>query len=228
MSFFQPNMRMADMIAANHNLILVFPRLGLRLGFGEKSVKEVCDSMGISSEVLLLICNLYTFEDYTVDVTTLRSEDVQAVVAYLKRSHRYYVDERLPHIERHLHHVMSQVEDRYRTLLHQFFSDYCHQVNAHFESEEREVLPYLEKLLEGAVCSPSAAEQVELTHEGLRDTLSDLTQILYKYVPCHNITEEFFEMVTCILQLSGDLDKHALVEEQVILPYIGYLEERKR
>ena len=56
-SFFTKRMKMADVIAANHNLILVMPRLGIPLGFGEQSVQEVCDHYKMPVDFVLLIFN---------------------------------------------------------------------------------------------------------------------------------------------------------------------------
>ena len=38
-----PKMKMADAINQHHSLLTVLPRLGIPLGFGEKSVEQLCD-----------------------------------------------------------------------------------------------------------------------------------------------------------------------------------------
>ena len=63
-------------------------------------------------------------------------------------------------------------------------------------------------------------------HTDLVDKLSDLEQILYKYIPGDDIAEELNELVFAVLQLSSDLQKHALIEEKILLPYISQLERR--
>mgnify|MGYP003305537813 CR=1 FL=1 len=54
---FSPHSKMADMVAANYTLILVMPRLGIPLGFGEKCVQEVCDQCALPVDFVLMICN---------------------------------------------------------------------------------------------------------------------------------------------------------------------------
>ena len=55
-----------------------------------------------------------------------------------------------------------------------------------------------------------------------------LPRKLYKYIPGDDIAEELNELVFAVLQLSSDLQKHALIEEKILLPYISQLERRNR
>ena len=61
---FTAHTKMADMIACNHSLLIILPRMNIPLGFGEKSIAEVCKSQNISVNFFLLICNIYTFDKY--------------------------------------------------------------------------------------------------------------------------------------------------------------------
>jgi regulator of cell morphogenesis and NO signaling len=97
----------------------------------------------------------------------------------------------------------------------------------HFESEEREVFPYLEELMKGVRGTRPMSEHFADNHTDLVDKLGDLTQILYKYIPCEGFEEELNELVFAIMQLSADLEKHALIEERILLPYVELLERRQ-
>ena len=125
-SFFSSKMKMADIVMANHSLLLVMPRLGIRLGFGEQSVKEVCDRYNLDVDFVLLIFNVYTFSGYLPESDTLATTNLQPLVPYLQASHHYYLSERLPHIKRHLINVSARAGDRYGTILRKFFADYDH------------------------------------------------------------------------------------------------------
>ena len=61
---------MADVVAANHTLILAMPRFGIPLGFGDRSVQEICEQYGLPVDFVLLIFNVYTFDDYLPDGAT--------------------------------------------------------------------------------------------------------------------------------------------------------------
>lgn len=215
--FFTSKMKMADIVAANHNLILVLPRFGIKLGFGEQSLQEVCDRNGLPADFVLMVFNVYTFEDYLPDDKALKSMNLTLLIPYLQSSHHYYLNERLPHIKRHLETVANHAGDRYGTILKQFFADYEKEVQSHFECEEQEVF--------GKNHSDANAHFAD-NHSDLVDKLSDLTQIVYKYIPGDSVTEELNELVFGIMQLSSDLEKHALLEEKILLPYCAQLERR--
>ena len=217
-------MKMADVVAANHTLILAMPRFGISLGFGERSVQEICEQYGLPVDFVLLIFNVYTFDDYLPDGDDLERTDFSPLVPYLEASHRYYLQERLPHIERHLLHVAGSAGERYGRVLKSFFEDYRKEVVEHFESEEREVFPYLQRLRRGEQVERPVSEHFADNHSDLVDKLGDLTQILYKYIPGDNFAEELNELVFAIMQLSADLEKHAVIEEKILLPYIMQLE----
>ena len=43
-----PKMKMADAINQYHSLLTVLPRLGIPLGFGEKSIEQLCSEHHVS------------------------------------------------------------------------------------------------------------------------------------------------------------------------------------
>ncbi|MBO5768611.1 MAG: hemerythrin domain-containing protein, partial [Bacteroidales bacterium] len=59
----------------------------------------------------------------------------------------------------------------------------------------------------------------------IKDTLNDLTQIIFKYLPAKAFSNDAVDLVFDIFQISNDLEKHALIEEKILLPYIEYLEQ---
>ncbi|MCQ2282562.1 MAG: hemerythrin domain-containing protein [Bacteroidales bacterium] len=222
--YFTGKMKMADVVSANHNLILVMPRLGIPLGFGEHSVQEVCERNGLPVDLVLLIFNVYTFDDYAPDADAIHTIDAHRLVAYLESSHAYYLNERLPHIQRHLVRVASNAGSRYSQILTSFFADYEKEVREHFSCEEQQVFPYIHSLLQGTRNSVALSDHFADNHTALIDTLSDLTRIVYKYLPGDVLIEDLSELVFFVMQLSSDLEKHALLEEKVLIPYVKHLE----
>jgi len=221
---FTQRMKLADIIAANYNLILVLPRIGIALGFGEKSVKEVCAASHVPVDFMLMICNLYTFDDYRPEIDEFSKVDMSPLVPYLKASHSYYTAERLPHIGKHINHIAKGIDDRYGRVLKQFYSDFRTEITEHFLLEEKYDFPKLLSLQQGIRKRGSAKTHSEKSHSVLVDKLNDLTQIVYKYLPGNVLPEETMELVFDILQLSSDIQKHALVEDRILLPYIDWLE----
>ena len=59
-----PKMKMADAINQYHSLLTVLPRLGIPLGFGEKSIEQLCSEHHVSLPLFTLIGRVYCQEDY--------------------------------------------------------------------------------------------------------------------------------------------------------------------
>ena len=219
-TLFTGRMTMADMIASNYDLILMLPRFGIHLGFGEKTVKEVCRDYGIDDHFFLTVCNIYTFDDYRPDDEEASRIDNRLVAEHLRASHRYYLEERLPHLQNHLDHITENAGHS-GEILRKYYADYCREVREHVRREEKN----LTQMLEG---TPIVNEHYLKSHDNIRDKLSDLTQIIYKYLPSERLTEEMMELVFDILQLSRDLEKHAMIEELLLQPQEDYnLSERE-
>ena len=228
MTRFSPRMKLADVIATNHTLILLLPRLNIPLGFGDKSVQEVCQANQVPVDFLLLLCNLYTFDDYRPSVEELRAVDMSPLVPYLMASHDYYLRERLPHIVMHLHHIADRVSPRYGNILKQFYADFRNEIADHFHREETFDFPNLQRVTEGIKSKGSVGKNIERSHVALVDKLNDLTQIVYKYLPGNVLPEESIEVVFDILQLSADIQKHALIEEKILIPWFSWMERSAR
>ena len=206
---------MAEMIASNYDLILMLPRFGIPLGFGEKSVKEVCRDCGVDDHFFLTVCNIYTFDDYRPDSEDVSRIDNRLVAEHLRASHRYYLEERLPHLQHHLDHITEKAGQS-GEILRKYYADYCREVREHVRKEEKN----LDQILSNA--STHSLSHYMQSHDNIRDRLSDLTQIIYKYLPGERLNEEMMELVFDILQLSRDLEKHAMIEELLLVPQEDY------
>ena len=217
-TIFTGRMKMADMIASNYDLILMLPRFGIPLGFGDKSVKEVCREREVDENFFLTVCNIYTFDDYRPDDEEVARIDNRMVVEHLQASHRYYINERLPHLQHHLDHIADSAGEQQAAVLKKYFADYCREVRSHVRQEEKNLS---ELTVDGGRWSVVSDHYLK-SHDNIRDKLNDLTQIIYKYVPGERLNEEMMELVFDIMQLSRDLEKHAMIEELLLLPPEDY------
>jgi regulator of cell morphogenesis and NO signaling len=219
---FTGRMKMADMIASNYDLILMLPRFGIPLGFGEDSVRDVCRRYAVDENFFLTVCNIYTFDDYRPDDEEVAAIDNRLVVEHLQASHRYYIDERLPHLQHHLDHIAEGVGEQSAAILRKYFADYCREVRTHVHREEKNLMTMLDGKPAKGGHGHAMSEQFQRSHDNIKDKLSDLTQIILKYVPGDRLNEEMMEVVYDIMQLSRDLEKHAEIEEMLLMPPEDY------
>ena len=223
---FLPQMKLADLLATDHYLILTLPRLGIPLGFGEKSVATVCAENHVPVDFMLLLCDVYSFNDFTPDPQQLNDTDMSPLVPYLNASHRYYIDSYIPHINEHVRHVADKLGARFGEMLTKFFDDYAAEVADHFRYEETEVFPFLaDKKNRKAGIPTKIIKRISHSHTEIEDKLCDLSQIVYKYLPPEMASDEVIELLFDIFRLADDLRKHEQIEERILLPYIESLAE---
>ena len=181
---------MSDLIQANYRLLRVLPRFGIHLGFGDKSVAEVCRAQGVSMELFLLVCNISTFDDFLPDTAMFKGIDVEDIVLFLQNSHKYYLEQRIPEIRENLSSLEEGPVTSSARILDRFFNDYRNEVEAHFEYEEQTVFPYIRGLVHGVHTEGYSIEQFEENHSNIEDKLEDLKNILIKYLPGEVPAEE--------------------------------------
>ncbi len=138
---FSGGMKMSDLIQANYRLLRVLPRFGIHLGFGDKSVAEVCRAQGVSMELFLLVCNISTFDDFLPDTAMFKGIDVEDIVLFLQNSHKYYLEQRIPEIRENLSSLEEGPGTSSARILDRFFNDYRNEVEAHFEYGSRRYSP---------------------------------------------------------------------------------------
>jgi regulator of cell morphogenesis and NO signaling len=224
--YFTKKIKLADIISANYYLIFMLPRFGIPLGFGDKSVLTVCRQNKIPPDFFLLVCNVYTFDNYIPDNHAITSTNMDMLIPYLLNSHKYYLKERLPHIAKHLHLIAEKAGEKYKSMLNNFFNEYKKEVSEHFDYEEKTVFPYIESLKKSKMKKSYKIKDFEKAHSNIEDKLNDLMQIVFKYLPGNTAQNESIEIVFDIMQLSSDLNKHALIEEKILIPYVESLEKQ--
>ena len=136
-----------------------------------------------------------------------------------------------------------------KTQIKRFFAAYLEEVREHFEHEETTVYPHIGRLVNHESGDNFMIKSYLDTHDSLEDKLSDLVQIIFKYLPASphqegyhtppvspsilegelatssNSDDDSIDMVFDILQLSHDLRKHSLIEEKILGPYVKHLEK---
>lgn len=90
--------KMITLLQDNYAVLRCLGSFGINLGFGNKTVEEVCIDEGVDSFTFLCIVN-YTINGYlgADDVARL---SVPTLMQYLKSSHEYYLDFELPFIRK--------------------------------------------------------------------------------------------------------------------------------
>ena len=224
-TLFSKDTQLAELLASDRRLLQLLPRFGIALGFGDRSVDEVCQTNHVSTELFLTICEIYTDNGFKPKQSELRHADMSGLLPYLKASHLYYLDERFPHLEEHLQRIIKACGPKYGPMLSHFYDEYKQEVMRHIQYYEEEVVfPYIEALLKGKRTDTYRIDEFEHNHTNIQDVLDDMMNILLKYLPGDILPEERIEISLDIMELSDDLNRHSIIEDHILIPYVESLE----
>lgn len=221
---FHREMKLGDLIDANYKLLTILSRLGVRLGFGEITVEEMCRRYGLSADLFLLICRVYTFDGYVPSCEALGEDDLRHIVEYLRASHRYYAEYSLPRLREGVHATVEECDELHRKVLEKFFDDYFEEVTRHFAYEEETVFPYIDTLLERGRTTGFTIEKFEDNHSDVDEKLNDMKSIIIKYLPEDCPTEQRNDMLFEICRFEEDLARHTLIENLILIPLVAKIE----
>ena len=217
-------MKAADLIETDYRLLPVLSRLGIKLGFGDISVGQMCLRYGISPDLFLLICRVYSQCDYVPSCEHLGKTDLMDIMSYLHSSHAYYSDVAIPRLRGRMESLMQSCDRTHHSVLARFFAGYCTEVDNHFAYEENTVFPYVRAVLDGRNMDGYRIETFEDNHGDIDEKLSDLKNIIVKYLPESCPSELRFEVLHEIFRLEEDLCKHTLIENEVLIPLVQKIE----
>lgn len=231
-------MSMCQAVFENMQLLPLFPRFQMKLGFGEMSVEEVCKAHQVNPDFFLEIANAYLDEAY-IPGEGLSLCSLGTVVDYLKGTHTYYVDIALPMVEKKIFQLLAQssLSEKEVGLVSGFFNDYKQEFLAHISEEEQEILPYILELEKQSALEESdpaflkklqsySIREFEQEHERLETSLEHLSRLIIKNLPpfedfqlCHQVLHDLSDLVK-------DLSDHANMEDKILIPRVAELEEQ--
>ena len=224
-TLFSKDAKLAELIAGDRRLLQLLPRFGITLGFGDRSVEEVCRMNNVSADLFLILCEIYTDNNFKPDHHALKHIDMSGLLPYLRASHQYYLDERFPHLEEHLQRIIEACGPKYGPMLSHFYDEYKKEVMRHIKYYEEEVVfPYIEALLKGQHTDTYRIDEFEHNHTNIQDVLDDMMNILLKYLPGDILPKERVEISLDIMELSDDLNRHSVIEDHILIPYVESLE----
>ena len=222
LKLYEPDDKMLSLIRDNYNVLQSLGAFGLSLGFGDKTVRQVCQECNVDTFTFLAVVNL-TINGYHSqnDVEKL---DVKTLLHYLKASHEYYLGFQLPFLRRELSESLDE-NDSLSALIMKIFDEYARFISHHMKFEEQTMFPYVEGLLQGESRPGYDIETFSKHHDKTGEKLKELKSIIIKYLPSdskHN------NMLTAALHDIYNLEEwlalHASVEEKIFKPAIELLE----
>jgi regulator of cell morphogenesis and NO signaling len=237
MELFNENSKLAAVIHKDHSLLPVINRLGIKLGFGDKTIRNICEERGIDLNFFVETINVFHYEAYFPEKRLL-DFSVSIVIDYLVKTHQYYVNYLMPENDRlvELFLLSSPNESTENELVRKFYTKFKDEFVIHINFEEREMFPYILKLSE-AIANPDlrdsfkqnypgySIEGFEKEHSNMDDKMDDLKNIIIKYLPPNYDQNRGNAFLSNIFLFERDMKNHSRIEDNILIPKVKQLEK---
>ena len=217
-----PTDKMSDLICGNYTLLQVMSRFGIALGFGDKTIAEVCAESRVDAATFLAVVNMLM--NFGNGAELAGEVSVRSLTDYLHNSHGYFLDFRLPHIRRKLTDAIADCPKDVAFVITKFFDEYAAEVHKHMSYEEKTVFPYVRGLLKGIKDPKYNITIFRKHHDQIEMKIIELKNILIKYYPgpgSNLLNSVLFD----IFATEQDLASHNHVEDYLFVPAILTLEK---
>ena len=218
--------KMISLIRDNYDLLQMLGSFGISLGFGDKTVKEICESNDVDTYTFLAVVN-FTINGYG-DFDADDKISVPTLLRYLEACHAYFLDFQLPYIRRELQESLDERESLAKLIL-RFYDEYAHEIRRHMKYEQKTLFPYVESLIEGHPINNYNVDTFSKHHSATDNKLRELKLLIIKYLPLDGLhNNQLTATLHDIYENEAWLRQHAMVEDDIFVPAIRRLEQLNR
>ena len=174
---------------------------------------------------------LKVFEEKVFSAADFDAFPIEMIVDYIKRTHIFYFEKKLPEIEQSIALLSDHYESHHPILaaLRNFFLCYVRDLSEHIRAEEELLLPYIQ-VMQKARQSPAgfssfivarrdySIDRFLSDHHDTEDELKDIRQTIRLYDPPQTNESLYRILLTQLQNFEQDLCVHANIEEEVLIP----------
>lgn len=221
---YEPDDKMISLIRDNYNLLQSLGSFGISLGFGDKTVSQVCEEQHVDTYTFLAVVN-FTINGYR-DFDDATRLSMPTLLQYLKASHDYFIGFQLPFIRKELVDALDDKDNLARLIL-KLYDEYARSVTSHMKYEEKNVYPYVEALLQGKSVTDFEIDMYSKHHGQESNKLRELKSIIIKYLPSDGLRNNQLSATLYDIYNNEEwLSLHAQVEEEIFIPAVRRLEQK--
>ncbi len=224
---------MNDVISDDYRMLQIISRFGITLGFGEQSVAEACAAAEVDTDTFLSVVNFVKDPAHAHVAELSERVRLPELIRYLRNSHSYFVDFRLPGIRRRLLQAMDcSGENRLAFLILKFYDEYAAEVSRHMKYENDVIHPYVDSLLQGRLPAGESFQMLVSSHQAghssLEKSIVELKNIIIKYYPGDRNALQMGEVLMDIFMTEEDLFTHCRLEDTLFAECVCQLESHLR
>lgn len=223
-----------DIISGNRLLESVVERFGFEKNYYNEELESVCIKTGNDPEFVFQVVKAFS-ENLPFPVKELSAFPIAQIIDYLKRTHQYYLDKKIPEIEQSFTFLCKDYSFSHPQLLvlASMFMNYKRDLVEHIEVEEYVLFPYineLQKVKDGKkkyqaygldkYSISNFHDEHHHEEEVLTKIRTTIERRFRRTIPPLPF-RIFLNQIEC---LETDLLRHAKIEDQVLLPLALKLE----
>lgn len=223
---FTENSKLGDVLTEHYQILLLLSRFGISIGFGDKSVKAVCDDNGVDCDTFLAVCNYVASGDSSL----YHNVDIKSMMRFLRLAHKYYLEFLLPELRVKLVNIISSLpDDKFSSLVIKLFDSYADEVRKHLNYEDKVLFDYTERLVSGEPNMPALSLASFIRqHDNIDTQLFELKNAMIRYYPAGDNLREVNQVLYDVFAFEDDLKSHCDIEGNLFIPAVVELELSRR
>lgn len=227
-----------ELVQDNPLLASVVDRFGIPYARWTLSLEKASEEFDVNLPLLLEILKAFADSNY-FPADELRKMPLQSIIEYLIKTHVYYINSRLPRMEQFISMLIDHY-GRFDLQLYQlkdYFEDYKHDMLAHICIEERELFPYVLRLIRAKESLPiktvdlynllekNAISNFKSEHHDVEHDLGEIRRRLNNYTETHHHKIQVSTLFYELRLFEIDLLTHAKVESEILIPRAEEIED---
>ncbi|MEA3450411.1 MAG: hypothetical protein U9Q83_00745 [Bacteroidota bacterium] len=225
---------MADLIHQNYHILPIINRFGIFLGFGNKTIEQICNEKNINIDFFLEIVNVFNDKEY-FPLSDSEKYSFKVLIDYLTKSHEYFLNVKLKNIEQKIDKLIDICENNSKDikLIKNFYLEYKTELFEHIKYENETIYPYVLWLSEneGKLMKKTdkynfrLAEYID-NHTNIEEKIFDLKNLMIKYLKLPIHIELSNEILFELFDFEKDIFDHQNLEEKILIPKAMKLEQQ--
>ena len=214
----------------------VLERAGIAKNDFPKSLGAICLEKNIDPDFVLNVLKCFDASEKEI-VQSLSPFSIEAVMEYLRKTHDYYLNTKLPEIDQTIYFLKKDFSESHPILviLSELFTKYKSLLVQHIRNEEEFLFPYIDYLrmntdaeaeLGKEYYNKYSIQQFMSDHNDPEDGLTKIRGVILNHSQVKEDVMPFQIFLNQIENFERDLRTHAIIEDSVLLPKAIELEKK--
>lgn len=224
---YSPSDKLSHVIQNDYRLLQVMGRFGISLGFGERTIGEVCRQCSIDANAFLGVINYIKAPSVNASYRLDTKESIRSLLDYLKNTHEFFNKYQFPTIRRSLINSI-EMQNEIAFLVIKYYDQYVDEVRMHMENEDVTTFAWVEKLLDDDLNELDTDHLLSKHHDSIEKKLSDLKKLFLQYYPQKGNNNELNSVILELYRTEEELRNHCLIEDNLFTPAIKRFQHKMR